>query len=120
MVPVFIVGIMGASLASCVLAVAAYSRDKLACEGRGVSGDRSLYLLCLLHVTEPLLSLFVPFMAVQPPLQISVAVWQWLMLPPSLSLPSSFTSVGIILTHLYHPGFLGPLFSPGGQREQQT
>lgn len=56
MVPVFIVGIMGASLASCVLAVAAYSRDKLAYEGRGVSGDRSLYLLCLLHVTEPLLS----------------------------------------------------------------
>lgn len=75
MVPVFIVGIMGTSLASCVLAMAAYSRDKLACDGRGVSGDRSLYLLPLLHATEPpLLSLFVPFMAMQPPLQISVAV----------------------------------------------
>lgn len=42
MVPEFIVVIWGASLASCVFAGAAYSRDKLACEAseaRGVSGD---------------------------------------------------------------------------------
>lgn len=41
MVPVFIVGIMGASLASCVLAVAAYSRDKLAW---GTAGAADLML----------------------------------------------------------------------------
>lgn len=43
MVPVFVVGVMGASLANCVLAVAAYLKDKLAYEasgGRGVSGDK--------------------------------------------------------------------------------
>lgn len=122
MVPVFIVGTIGASLANGVLALAACGRDKLACEAsgaRGVSGDRVFsHLRGLLRATEPLLGLFV-FMATQLPLRISVAAGQWLMLL-GLSLPASFTSVGIALTYLNHPGFPGPLFSPGGQREQQT
>lgn len=65
MVPVFIVGIGGASLTSCVLAVAARSRDKLACEvsgTRGLSGDRSLppSLLLAARHRASLLGLFVP------------------------------------------------------------
>jgi hypothetical protein len=86
MVPVFIIGIMGASLANRVLAAAAYRKDKLAYEAngeRGLSGDKksisaSAASACCMPRSLSLVSLspsclhgYMPL-----PLQISVSVGQ--------------------------------------------
>lgn len=82
MVPVFVVGIMGARLAGCVLAVAAGGMDKLACEeGGGKRGIRRQGVYpCLLgfaarHGASPRSLCPHPvFKATRLPFQISVSV----------------------------------------------
>lgn len=126
MVPVFVVGIMEASLANRVLAGAADSMDKLACEakgGRGVSGDKeaipaSVACCMLQSLSSVSLSPSCLHGCVATSSNLSVRVTMLMRL--GLSFLASFTGVGITLAHLYHPSVLGPLFSPGGQREQQT
>lgn len=127
MVPVFIVGIMGASLASCVLDVVAYSNGKLAYEangGRGVSGDKEstpASAACCMPRSLSLVSLspscLHSYAATSSNLSDRVTMLRLLL---GFSFLACFTSALISLAHLYHPSVLGPLFSPGGHREQQT
>lgn len=127
MVPVFIVGIMGASLASRVLAVATYSKGKLAYEangGRGVSGDKESIpasAACFMARSLSLVSLspscLHSYAATSSNVSDRVTMLITLL---SFSFLACFTSAGVSLAHLYQPSVLGPLFSPGGQLEQQT
>lgn len=130
MVPVFVVGVMGASLANCVLAVAAYLKDKLAYEasgGRGVSGDKESIpaSACCMPQRLSLISLSPSCLHGYSHGYLFKSQCPCDNANASQSLFPSFffffkTSVGVSLAHLYHPSDLGPLFSPGGQREQQT